>query len=192
MLVKAIGCCFGAAVGLATVGFAAAEYAKDQGTQPSNLDSLATTVATICFIACLVLIGAGLLFVVAFLFRWTYRYFHAVQVMPGQWYPRYWPLQRIAHVSGIWIKHEEWGGDVELICQAQFGSDVAIFNRTVRGHSSGTYSIDFPQQPVDFLDDPEEGNTATIVVTATPSWWRGRPSQLIQQAPIGITDHRGG
>lgn len=186
MLAKATLGCIGAAVSLATLAFAAAQLHEDQGTNAGNLELLTTIFVVGCFVA----IGLSLLFAVAFLVLWTYRYFHAVRVMPGQWYLHYWPLQRIAQISGTGIKHEDWAGDLKLICQAQFGSGETTFTRTVIGLGSGTYGIEIPQQPVDFLNDPKEGDTAIIGVEAIPLWWRGRPSHLIQQASIHITDHR--
>jgi MFS family permease len=186
MLGKAILGCFGAAMSLAALAFAAAQLREDQGSKSGSLELL----TTIFVVACLVAIVVSLLLFVAFLALWGYRYFHAVGVIPGQWYPRYWPLQRIAQVGGVFIKHEDWAGDIKLVCEAQFGSDKTTFTRTVRGLGSGTYGIEFPQQPVDFLDDPKEGDTAIIVVKAIPAWWRGRPTHLTQQASIGVTDHR--
>jgi hypothetical protein len=186
MLGKATLLSMGAAVSLAGLAIAAAQLREDQGTNAGNLELLTTVFVVGCFVA----IALSLLFVVAFLVLWTYRYFHAVRVMPSQWGPHYWPLQRIAQVSGIWIKHSDWAGDLKLTCQAQFGSGETTFVRTVSGLGSGTYGIEFPQQPVDFLDDPEEGDTAVIVVKAIPRWWRGRPAHLSQRASVHVTDHR--
>ena len=119
MLAKAMRDCFGVAAILAGLAFAAAQ------TKFENRELLTTILVTGCFIA----IGIGLLFFVAFLVDLTYRYFHAVRVMPGQWYPRYWPLQRIAQVGGIENKHEDRVGVLKLICQAQFGSGETTFTR---------------------------------------------------------------
>ena len=186
MLAKATLGCIGAAVSLATLAFGAAQLREDQGTNAGNLELLTTIFVVGCFVA----IGLSLLFAVAFLVLWTYRYFHAVRVIPGEWYPHYWPLQRIAQVSGICIKHEDWAGDIRLVCQIQFGSSETTFSRTMNRFETGTLRIEFPQQPVDFLNDPKEGDTAIVVVRAIPPWWRGRPSHLIQQASIHVTDHR--
>jgi hypothetical protein len=186
MLFKAALACFGLAMPLAGLGLAAAQLHEDQGTQSANLELLTTIFVVGCFVA----IAAALLFLLAFVGLWAYRYFHTVRVLPGQWHPRYWPLQRVAQVGGIWIKREDWAGDIKLTCQVQFGSDETTFTRTVKGLTSGTYGIEFPQQPVDFLGDPKEGDTAIIMVKASPPWWRGRPAHLTQQASIGVTDHR--
>jgi len=186
MLAKATALSIGAAMSLAGLAFAAAQLHEDQGTNARSLELLTWIFVVGCFVA----IGLSVLFAVAFLVLWTYRYFHAVRVMPGQWYPWYWPLERIAQVGGIQIKHEDWAGNLDLICEVQFGTDETTFTRTLTGLGSGTYGIEFPQQPVHFLNDPKEGDTAIIEVKAIPPWWRGRPSHLSQQASIGVTDHR--
>lgn len=175
-----------AAASLASLAFAAAQLGEDQGTKSEYLELLTTIFVVACFVA----IGLGLLFLVAFLVLWAYRYFHAVRVMPGEWYPRYWPLQRIAQVGGICIRHEDWAGDARLVCQADFGSGETTFTRTMNRFETGTLTIEFPQQPVEFLNHPKEGDTAIVVVRAIPRWWRGRPAHLIQRASIGIIDHR--
>ncbi len=186
MLAKATFGCMVVAMSLAGLAIGTAQLSEAQGTQSASVELL----TWIFVIASFTAIAATIGLFVALLIVWTYRYLHAVRVMPGQWCARYWPLERIAQVSGIQIKHEEWAGNIRLICQAEFGSGKATFTRTERGFISGTYGVEFPQQPVDFLDDPKEGDTANITVEAIPSWWRGRPSHLIQQASIGITDHR--
>ena len=187
MLAKAAIACLVFAMTLAGLGLTAAQLSQGQETQSRYLELL----TAIFVIGCFAFLAASVLSFVAFVLVWIYRYFHAVQVMPGQWYPHYWPLQRIAQVTGVLIKHENWAGRFNLICQAQFGTSEATFTRTLTGFGvAGTYGIEFPQQPVDFLDDPKEGDTATIVVKAIPRWWRGRPAYLIQQAAIGVTDNR--
>jgi hypothetical protein len=186
MLAKAGLICIGVAMSLGGLAIGIAEFNQGQGAQSDYLE----LIAWILIALCLIVLVAGLLFLAACPVVFVYRYFHAVRMMPGQCYPHYWPLQRIAQVSGILMKHERWAGDVKLICQADFGSGEVVFTRTVGRFESGTPWIEFPQQPVNFLDHPKEGDTAIIVVRAIPQWWRGRSGYLIQRAPIGVTDHR--
>ncbi len=122
----------------------------------------------------------------------VHRFFRAVEVVNGQWYFRYWPLERIAQVYSVPVSMRDGVGPVKVSCQAQFGDDEVKFLRMIPDGNRGTIVIEFDQQKVDFASDPKEGDTAWLVVRAEPHWWRGRPSQRIQRIAIGITDHRPG
>lgn len=184
MLSKACGACFTVALVLAALAFAAAELNQGREQSSAALDLLTTIfiVASVVFLILCMLFGG--LFVAV----WIWRYFHAVEITAGQWYCRYWPLQRIAQVSGVVIKCRDWAGTLKVSCHAQFVKEEVRWATALGGN--GSLVVEFPQQAVAFASDPKEGDPAIIVIRAEPSWWRGRPSQRIQRINIGITDHR--
>ena len=48
----------------------------------------------------------------------------------------------------------------------------------------------FRQENVDFTNDPQQDDLATVTVTVTPAWWRGRPARRTECVRVSITDHR--
>ena len=120
----------------------------------------------------------------------VWHYLHAVEVLPGEWYFRFWPHEQIAQASGITVRVRESAGTVNVKCRAQFREDNVVFIAKIPAGSNGTFILEFPQQKVDLESDPNEGDVVWLVVSAWPSWWRGGLSERIQMAKIGVTDHR--
>lgn len=186
MLGKACGACFTAMLLLAGLAFAAATLNEQRSKDSAALEAL--TIVFVVGAICLLVLSV--LFAIAFAATLVWRYFHAVEVPPGQWYCRYWPNERIAQVSGVAVTVREWAGTVRVNCYAQFVDEEVRFSSSLGAHANGTLLIEFPQQKVDFASDPKEGDPAIIQVAAEPLWWHGRPSQRIERITIGITDRR--
>lgn len=131
-----------------------------------------------------------LVYALAVLATTVWRYFHAVEVMPGKWYFRFWPHEQIAQASGITVRVHEWAGVVKVKCRAQLDRDEVVSTAEIPAGSNGEYGPAFRQEKVDLRGDPNEGDTARLVVNAWSSWWRGAPSERVQTVKVGITDHR--
>jgi hypothetical protein len=159
------------------------------GARPEDSPPYLEPLAWIFFIGALVFLAIAFLVALAWLALLIRHYFHAVDAPFGQWYCRYWPAQRIAHVSGVKVRTHQAEGRVRVHCEVRFVEDAfAQFSTALRG--DGTHIIDFPQQGVDFANDPQQGDLATVTVTANPDWWRGRPSKRTRYVEVDITDHR--
>ena len=175
-------------------------YPRDHGWHSPSMEEIAASIPPEQYqrwpvlelmpvILAIVAIGffiLGTLFGIGCVARCIWRYFHAVEVPTTQWYCRYWPLQRIAQVHSVLINVHRWAGTVQVECHAQFGKEKVRWLTT----ASESVYVEFPQQKVDFVSDPNEGDPASIVIKVKPRWWRGRSSERIQQVSIGITDHR--
>lgn len=190
MFGRASGACFGAALLLAglALGSAALNEQRTESSEFLDLLTIVFIVASIAFLSLCVI--SGLIFVGV----WAWGYLHAVEVLPGQWYFRFWPHERLAQASGIAVRVRKSAGAVNVKCRAQIGRDgrdKVVSIAEIPAGLNRTYGPEFPQQRVvDLGSDPNEGDVAWLVVNAWPSWWRGRPSELIQMVNIGVTDHR--
>ena len=170
------------AVGLAGLALGSAALLR---TEPAYLEPL----AWLFFFGALVFLGIAMLVASAWVGMWGWRYFNAVDVRDGDWFSRYWPLERIAQVSGVSVDIGHWAGKVTVYCQMEFtGSEHSYIAEAIGW--SRSQIIEFPQQPVDLTSEPTEGDKVAITVSAKPAWWRGRPSHRTVESRIGITDHR--
>ena len=173
-------------MGLVLIGlaFAAAAFNADgEGIPGVRALNWAFILGAIIFLVLSVFFGLALIALT------IWNYFHAVEVPPSKWYCRYWPAQRIAEVSGVKVRTRESAGRVRVYCQARFAED-ALAQLSTSLDGDGTHLVDFPQQGVDFANDPQEGDLAIVTITANPAWWRGRPAKRTQPVEVGITDHR--
>ena len=186
MFGRASGACFGAALVLAGLALGAAAL-NEQSTEGSEFLDLLTIVFIIAASGFLVL---SVIFGLIFVGVWAWRYLHAVEVLPGEWYFRFWPNEQTAQASGIAVRVYEWAGAVKVKCHARFGRDEVDSIAEITAGSNGTFWPGFPQQKVNLESDPYEGNVAWLVVKAWPSWWRGGQSERIQMVKIAVIDHR--
>jgi hypothetical protein len=185
MVGKAFAACF--VTGLSLVGLAIGSGGLNAGREESSRALEALTWAFIS--GAILLLSLSLVLGLTFVALMIWSYFHAVDVPRGRWYCTYWPAERKTHITGIEIKVGSSAGRVRVHSKVRFAEDaLAEFTGQVDG--DGTYGPSFPQQDVDFANDPQEGDLATVTVRATPDWWRGRPASQTQQVAVAITDHR--
>jgi hypothetical protein len=178
--------CYGASAVLATL--ALGSYGANQTREKSSSFLEALTIIFAGLAVAFLMVGTAILVIWAA--RWIWRYFHTVEVHASQWYCRYWPLQRLLQVYSVPITTGDWAGKVAVSCEVHIGEEDVHFWNIIPEHSHGTLSIEFPQHGVSFPIHPNEGEHAMVRIKAQPSWWRGRPHELMQTVPIGITDHR--
>lgn len=167
--------CFGAFLGLAALAFAS-----------GTLDLLTVIFIAGAVVSLLLCAIFGLILVAG----WAWGNFHAVEVIPGEWYFRHWPHQQVAEPSGIAVRVRESAGTVKVTCRARLDQGEVVFTTTIPAGSDGVYGAGFSQQKVRFGSEPNEGDPIQLIVSAHPSWWRGRSSERAQTVLCGITDHR--
>lgn len=186
MFGKASGACFTVATVLALLAFASAQLNQGREQSSAFLDAL----TAIFIVASIVFLSLCVFFGLIFVGVWAWGFLHAVEVLPGEWYFRFWPHEQRAQPSGIALRVRESAGPVKVKCHARFGRNEVDFSAEISAGSNGGYWLDFPQQKVDLESDPKEGDVAWLVVKAWPSWWRGGLSWRIQMVKTGVTDHR--
>ena len=84
-------------VALALAGLALGTVYAPSEDAPAYLELL----GWLFFIGALVALGITVTTIAVGVVLWIWRYFHAVVVQEGNWHGHYWPLQRIAQVSGV-------------------------------------------------------------------------------------------
>ena len=171
-----------------TGALTSATLANQQEQQSPPGDTVLLDALTVAFAALAVaLFVDGTVCLIFFIAIWIWRYFHAVKVLhDGQWYCRYWPLQRIVEVSGVRIGVRDWAGNVKVACTLRVGETNAVFPCQIPGGQDGPYGASFGQQAINLPIDPNEEDPVSVLVRAVLAWWRGRPSTYCKPYQLAL------